>query len=485
MLENLKVKWNKQSPDIKMLGRGVFWTMSGSLLSRGILFLAWILIARILGTEHYGEYGLIRNTVLMFASFAGAGMGVAATKFIAEYIDQDRPKAERIAALVTLVTVLAGIIIFVFAFVFAPLIAEKTMNAPWLVFEFRIAAVILLFTSLNSVQIGILEGLGLFRKVAVINSINSVVSLPLFIIGSYWGSTLGSVIAYGISSVLICILSAIVLYQQEKMNVLTLNYKDCWIEKHWILIFILPSILSGLAVIPLKWIADVMLVNNAGFSEFGIFSASLTINMIILGVSVTLNSPFLAIIARNKGGNNRHIEKLNLFMPWLLAIIMVLPFLCFPQLGGILFGQEYEGDVFNKTFVCVLLFTVVLMYKQGLVRMLVVYNLQWFGLISNIIWGISLIFSFLLLKDLGSIGLSIAYLIAYLVTLLMIYPIYIKRKYISLDLVVSVPIVLIWIILGVVAYLSLLDLNQTSQTFILIISAISILFLFKKIFKSA
>lgn len=477
--------WDNQSIEVKMLGRGLFWTMSGSILSRGVLFLAWILVARILGKEHYGEYGLIRNTVLMFATFAGAGMGQAATKFVAEFINKDKKKAERIAALVVILTFITAVVVFIAALFLAPLIADNTMHAPWLANDFRVAAFILLFSTINSVQIGILEGLGLFKKVAFINSINAVVSFPIFVVGAYWGGVLGSVIAYGLSIVVICLMSGWQIGIQKRLGFLRLNYKEAWKERKLIYVFILPAILSGIAVMPLKWVADVMLANNSGFGELGTFSAALTINMIILGIAATFNSPFLTIIARYKGKNNMRVEKLNVFGPWFIGIIMTLPFLCFPQLGGLLFGKEYDGVLFRTTFVYILLFTIILMYKQGLSRILVIYNLQWFGLLSNILWGVIIIVMFLQLKSMGAIGLSISYLIAYFFTLIMMYPIYLRRKYISLDMVISMPIFLIWAILLFTSYISLLDINIPFRVLMLGISIIIIVFSFKMIFKTS
>ena len=99
MIGKIKKIYSSQSDDVKGLAKGVFWSVIGSIISRGVLFMAWILMARILGKEAYGEYGLIRNTVLMFATFAGFGMGITGMKFIAQYIDIDRSKAGRIASL--------------------------------------------------------------------------------------------------------------------------------------------------------------------------------------------------------------------------------------------------------------------------------------------------------------------------------------------------------------------------------------------------
>lgn len=69
MLNSVKTLYSRQSDDLKGLVKGVFWSLFGSVLSKALVFLSWILVARILGRESYGEYGLIRNTVLMFSAF--------------------------------------------------------------------------------------------------------------------------------------------------------------------------------------------------------------------------------------------------------------------------------------------------------------------------------------------------------------------------------------------------------------------------------
>lgn len=472
--------WSNQSNDVQALGKGVFWTMSGSVLSRGALFLAWILIARILGKELYGEYGLIRNTILMFATFAGSGMGQAATKFVAEFIHKDREKAERIAALITRLVVITAVVVFVVALVSAPYVATVTMKAPWLVNDFRIAAFVLLFSTLNTVQIGILEGLGRFKNVAYINLVNALISLPLFVSGAYFGEVSGSIIAYGVSTALICIMSGWQIRRLKKQGVFNLNYAGAWREKRLIWTFILPAILSGVVFIPLKWGTDVMLVNHSGFGELGIFTAALTINMIVIGIATTINSPFLNIIAKNKGENNLRIERLNIFAPWFIGIAITLPLACFPGLGTMLFGKQFVGEEFTNTFIIVLLFTLIMMYKQGFSRLFALHNLQWIAFLSNTMWGVILIVGFVCLKSMGAVGLATAYAISYVVTTVMLYPFYIKRGYVKKELVFSPFVASVWGITFLVYFLALQDLWFPFRVLIFCISAPAFIILFYK-----
>ena len=48
-----------------------FWILLGNVISKFILLIATILMARYLGKEEYGQFGIIKSTILMFAMFAG------------------------------------------------------------------------------------------------------------------------------------------------------------------------------------------------------------------------------------------------------------------------------------------------------------------------------------------------------------------------------------------------------------------------------
>ena len=62
---------------------GVYWSLLGAVVSRGLTLVATVLAARTLGAEGFGELGMIQNTQGLFGVLAGAGLGLAATKFVA------------------------------------------------------------------------------------------------------------------------------------------------------------------------------------------------------------------------------------------------------------------------------------------------------------------------------------------------------------------------------------------------------------------
>src|SRR5690606_35536541 len=67
-----------------------FWAIFGNVLGKGLSLLAAIIIARLLGKDVYGEYGILINTVGIILIFSNFGLNYTTTKYIAEY-NQSNP----------------------------------------------------------------------------------------------------------------------------------------------------------------------------------------------------------------------------------------------------------------------------------------------------------------------------------------------------------------------------------------------------------
>jgi len=79
----------ENSPLGYRLTHGVFWPLAGPAISRGLVLVARILVAPTLGQTGYGEMGVIQSSVAMFGVFAGFGLGLTATKHVAEFRNSD------------------------------------------------------------------------------------------------------------------------------------------------------------------------------------------------------------------------------------------------------------------------------------------------------------------------------------------------------------------------------------------------------------
>ena len=86
------------SPLRLRLAKGVFWSIAGTIISRGLTLFATIAIARFLGRSSYGELGIVQSTVGMLGVFAGMGLGLTSTKYVAEFRCRAPQRAGQAAA---------------------------------------------------------------------------------------------------------------------------------------------------------------------------------------------------------------------------------------------------------------------------------------------------------------------------------------------------------------------------------------------------
>lgn len=469
-ISNIKERY-RNSTKIQELAKGAFWSMLGSFLSKGLIFLVWILIGRILGSEGYGTFGIIRNTAIMFASFAGMGLGITAAKFVAEYSKTDIERASRIIGLTLSFGLFTGVVISIAVFFLSPWIAEDMLHAPALTDDMRICSLILFLNSFNGAQIGALQGLQAFKQIATINVAQSLVSAPVFIAGAYYWGVRGSVWAFAFYSIIVCFFAYIAIRKELRNKNIRVSYSESWKERSVLLSYSFPAFLSGLMVTPLKWISDVIVVNSPnGFHQMGIFTAALTFNVVFLMVVNMLDAPFLAVMSKNKGESvNSQFNRFNIIAPWALGIIVISPFLVFPEIGSWLFGKSYVGNDFNWTFIFVLLFTLIIMYEQGTSRLLAVYNMFWIGVLSNAVWGITLLICVMLLRGYGAVGLGISYVIAYIGISVFQLPIFYKKNLIPTHTIFSKYAAALWIAIILIVVQNILSLSLIIRGILLVL----------------
>ncbi len=107
----------------RRFAKGAFWSVVAAVVSQGMRFLAFVIVARILGKTDFGELGMIQHTVSMFGVFAGPGLGLTATKHVAEFRSAD--PAGRIIALSSVVALISGGLVGIAVFFASPDLARQ------------------------------------------------------------------------------------------------------------------------------------------------------------------------------------------------------------------------------------------------------------------------------------------------------------------------------------------------------------------------
>ena len=145
-----------------------FWAVTGNGLGNFLLLIAGIIIARFLGKDVYGEYGVVKTTMFYAASFASLGMAYTSTKYVADYLNYEKHLVRSIIEDILNITLVTSAIFAILVFILAQPLANF-MNAPSLSLAFRALGGIIICRCIGVSQIGILGGFKAYEKTAVAN----------------------------------------------------------------------------------------------------------------------------------------------------------------------------------------------------------------------------------------------------------------------------------------------------------------------------
>lgn len=424
------VKRVETSPLGCRLALGAFWSIAGAAIARSLGLLSSILVARMLGKAGFGELGIIQSTVGMFGTFAGFGLGMTATKFIAQYRTTDPVKAGHIRALSSAFAwVTSGITSLIFFFM-APWLAEHTLAAPHLAGLLRIGVPFLFLNAVNGAQIGALSGFEAFKTVAKISLLSGLVNFPLMVGGVYFaglaGAAWGMVIASGVN----WLLNHIAIRKECATAGVPYTYAGCWIEKTVLWKFALPAVISSMFFAPTEWILNAMLVNQpGGYGQMGIFNAAKQWHILILYLPNTLSGMTLPILSNLLGENEREKYKKMLIMNSLallaIALVAAVPVSIFSKTIMGSYGKDFSGEWQVLVYISA--------YSVLWASHIVVGQAMWStgasreAMIFAAIRSFILIVSGALLVKYGAVGLSLALLVTYIVQTIYLIP-YVKYK---------------------------------------------------------
>lgn len=403
----------KRSEQLSRLASATWWSIMSEAASRGLLFIAMVLVARHLGREEYGQFGLVRSTLNVFAAFGGMGLGLAANRFVSEYRLSDRPRAAAVIGSTYKLGAASGTAVGLSLLLVAPIVAREALRAPTLTDELRLAAVLIFLSGINAAQVGILQGLNAYKRVARVSLVQGLAAMLLIVGGAVMFRVIGAVgglVGYTATGV---VMMRRIIRKEAKSQSLTVDApaKKAPAE---LIQFALPVMLAGVAIAPLKWGAEALLVRRVGFSDLGIFHAGMTVTTMVTAIVSTLNAPLLTLGASRAGEQQSSSARYaTLYGSWFAVILLVSPLIAYPRLMAIPFGKAFASSTFYATAILLLCYVALMMYYQGIIRVIAVGGSMWFPLATNVVEGLSLVAGFLLLARFGAVGLAGAYVASY------------------------------------------------------------------------
>lgn len=380
---NLKLRISRNE-----LIKDSFWALLGNFFGKGLSFAAGIYVARLLGSEVFGEYGMIRNTVVSMSILSTFGLGYTATKFIADSRNLSKNKLIGLVKTVNKITWFSSGILTLLVLLFAREIATIAFRAEHLSNSLRIVAFLILFNALTTTQVGVLSGFGEFKKMAKWTAVVGVFTFLVCVLLTF---------KYGLNGALLGLLSSqifnwIIFESIIRNHLRAIVKKDSEASKSntmELIKFSIPVAMQEVSYSILSWVTSYVFIRYSSYEEFGVYNAGMQISVMILFIPGILRNVFLSHLSfsvKDIDSNNRvlkHTILINL-VSTIVPVVIVLIFLN-PIRG--MFGTKFS----NLSSVIVLLalntipMSIINVYTQSFISRGKNWVLFWVKLIKDLL----------------------------------------------------------------------------------------------------
>jgi len=408
----------ESSPLAYRLAHGVFWSFAGTALARTLALAASVVTARLLGKQGYGEFGVVNSTLLTLQTFASVGLGATATRYVAELRAKDPERAARILALSAIVSAASGLLGMALLWAFSDSIAIHMLNAPPLAGLLRIAAVGLVFTTLNGAQVGALAGFEAFRTLTWLNMWSGLLGVPLAVAGVWFWGLQGAVWATVATGAVQWSLSHFAVRDEARAYGIALGAAGWWREQRVLWSFSLPALAQGIMVAPVNWAAAAILVNQPrGYPEMGVLSVANQWFGAVMFLPVALGGAVLPVLLERVGQGDARGARMVLGAAVAMNTAVVVPIV-----AGASLASPWIMEMYGKEFGAAWHTLVVVLITAGLVaattpvgNLFAAAERLWLAVLMNSGWAILFLVATLFLVKWGALGVATARLIAYVI----------------------------------------------------------------------
>jgi len=407
--------------------------------NQGSTLIVNVFVARILMKEIFGEYAIVQSTLLTVATLSQLATGYTASKYIAEYRTSDSERAGRIMGLCALVSWLMAGVGTILLIGIAPLLADEMLKAPHLSGALMIGSGFLFFSSINGYQTGALSGLEAYGSLAKSGVVSGVVAVVAISFGALWGGLNGAIIGLSISGFVRYAIHNRWLRLESHIQHIKPQYRASFRqEKAIIYKFALPAVMAGYYSMPMIWFANSVLVRQpGGYGEMALYASASSVRLLVLFIPQVINNVSLTILNNTLGNGDmqryKRVYISNVFVIFLATLI------CGVVIGGFgdiilgVFGREFSG---GKTILRFLMLSTVF---EG-ISVALYQHLQSQGKIWSSFFLINIpretafvALAIIMVPMQGAVGLSMAYALCWLISLVVICSLVYHEKIVTKD----------------------------------------------------
>jgi O-antigen/teichoic acid export membrane protein len=427
------------------------WSLISAVSSKASLVLVGLIVARLLGPDAFGRFGLIQSVIVLLGSVVSQSISTAVSKHVSQCLNTEELRLGHGLGITLGAIVGIALLFALICFVNVDLFADVILGSPDSAGLVKYVFVVVVLAIFSSWIQGGLIGFGRYRSLALSNSLGAMVSIPF----SYWMSTrygvAGAVISMGAPYLCAIFLSGIVFRNELSSRSIKVQFVGALAERDAVLLVGMPVLLTGFMASGAMWLGNRVLVTGLdGFRALGIFSAALQWNSIFSHVSIVLGSVLVPLLVGGGNGSDRKLQSINVVSGWLVVLGLAIPFVGFADSIALLYGQSYVGFEFNAVVACVGGTAVLSAFKGGIARRMVAENLAWYSVFSNLIWASMFVIAVYYLRDYGAIGIGLSLVGSQVLHFILTMPFFLKKGLVPAALIFSIEALCIWMALPLV-----------------------------------
>lgn len=298
-----------------------FWAVFGNGIGNALLLLSGILIARFMGKDLYGEYGLVKTTMFYVAAFSTFGLGYTSTKWIAEYLIRDKALVFNIVRDSLKITIVSSSILALLLIVFATPLSIY-LEEPSLAMPLRLLGLIVICRALTTTFSGILAGFDSFKVLAYNSIYSGIVMICTCVPLTYFLGLTGALLSLLISQLFNTFINYLSVKKECRDYINTVDrrfVKD-------LLTFSVPVALQELSFSLCTWGSMLILTKWSTFGEVGLYTAASQWNAIILFIPGLLSNVMLTHLSMAVNNSKKHARTVNMLLAVSL-VCTVIPFI--------------------------------------------------------------------------------------------------------------------------------------------------------------
>ncbi|MGC4121310.1 MAG: oligosaccharide flippase family protein [Myxococcales bacterium] len=326
VIPSLRAFWKRHRerlfPAGSLRGRfasGLFWSLFAAVLSRSFNLAASIGCARLMGQAGFGELGMVLSTVNTLGAFSVLGLGLTATRFVAEYRESDPARVARILKMSSVASLVSGGVMSLALVALAPWLSARILSAPSLSAPLALGATMVLFNAVLSFQTGALSGFEAFRALARAGGVSGLLAFPLTLLGAWKGGVHGAVAGNAASLLVNVLLNHRLLREQRTQAGLDGQDSGWRREAPVFWSFSLPAFLASFTVAPALWACNALLASRPqGYPQLGLYTAADRWRVALLFVPATVFRFVLPMLSNLEGRSDaagfRRVNRANLLL---------------------------------------------------------------------------------------------------------------------------------------------------------------------------